>query len=114
MEAGLRQVDVGADADLTEGIILPVQVDGVDIIVIRTDAGVRAYQGTCSHEYQRLADGFVEGHRLTCPMHFSEFDLVTGDVIAGPAGMPLASYPVEVAQGRLVLTLPADTIPVNE
>jgi nitrite reductase/ring-hydroxylating ferredoxin subunit len=110
----LRRIDVAAVADLREGTILPVQVDGVDIILVNAAMCIRAFQGICTHEYYPLAEGALEDGRLTCALHFSTFDATTGSVVTGPAGIPLASYPVEQLDGRLLIVLPKGTVPVNE
>jgi nitrite reductase/ring-hydroxylating ferredoxin subunit len=42
---------------------------------------------TCPHRDGRLLYGYVNPVRLriTCPLHRSSFDLVTGDVVIGPS-----------------------------
>jgi nitrite reductase/ring-hydroxylating ferredoxin subunit len=109
-----RRVDVAAIADVPEGTILATQVEGTDIVLVGTPAGVWAYQGICTHEYYPLSEGVLERGGITCALHGSRFDAQTGQVLQGPAGMPLATYPVEVEAGRLILLLPAGPITVNE
>jgi Rieske Fe-S protein len=41
-------------------------------------------------------------------------DLRDGSVIEGPAVLPLMSYPVDVADDRILLQLPVGQSPVNE
>ena len=73
-----------------------VQVDGHELIVVRLDGGeLRAYQGICPHQEQRLADGDFDGRKITCFGHLWEFDAATGTGV-NPAGCTLARYPVEV------------------
>jgi 3-phenylpropionate/trans-cinnamate dioxygenase ferredoxin subunit len=90
-----------------------VQVDGTDILIVNQD-GLRAMQGICSHEYFELDKGFLTGSSITCALHFSRFDLETGEPLDPPAELPLAIYPVSVEDGWVVLELLEGPIPVNE
>jgi 3-phenylpropionate/trans-cinnamate dioxygenase ferredoxin subunit len=113
--AAVRQVDVAAVDDVAPGTMLMVQVDGTDILLINLNGDIRATQGVCSHEYFELDKGFLTGDTLTCALHLSRFDLFSGEALDPPAEMPLAMYPVTIADGRVLLVLPAEgPIPVNE
>ena len=48
-----------------------------------------------------LADGYLEGQVIECACHGSQFDVVTGEVLLGPATEPVAVFPVRVVDGRL-------------
>ena len=109
-----RLVDVAAAADVPPGTMLMVQVDATDILLVNLDGTIRAYQGICSHEYFELDKGFLTGDSLTCALHLSRFDLLTGEALDPPAELPLAMYAVEVVDGRVVLALPGGPIPINE
>ena len=92
-----------------------VQVDGTDILLVNLDGRIHAVQGICSHQYFELDKGFLTEDSITCALHLSRFDLVTGEALDPPAELPLAVYPVTVeADGAIVLTLPEGPIPVNE
>ncbi|MET1232796.1 MAG: non-heme iron oxygenase ferredoxin subunit [Candidatus Limnocylindrales bacterium] len=109
-----RRVDVAALADVTPGTMLRVQVDGTDILLVNLEGEVRAMQGICSHEYFELDQGFLTGDSLTCALHLSRFDLITGEALDPPAELPLAMYAVVIEGDRIVLELPEGPIPVNE
>jgi len=44
-------------------------VAGVDLVVIRHDATVSVLYGRCLHRGALLADGFIRGGNLVCPVH---------------------------------------------
>ncbi len=100
--------------DLPPGTMLMVQVDGTNILLVNHDGAVRAMQGVCSHEYFELDKGFITGDSITCALHLSRFDLLTGAALDPPAELPLQVYPVSVVDGEIVLELPEGAIPVNE
>lgn len=56
---------------------------------VRVQAGARAFlvAATCPHRDGLLLYGYVNSARLriTCPLHRSSFDLVTGAVVSGPS-----------------------------
>ena len=110
----MRRVPVAALLDVPPGTMLRVQVDGTDILLVNLEGEVRAMQGICSHEYFELDQGFLTGDSLTCALHFSRFDLETGEALDPPAELPLAMYPVIVDGDRILLELPEGPIPVNE
>ena len=109
-----RLVPVAAVADLPEGTMKMVQVDGTQILLVHLQGRLRAMQGICSHEYFELDHGFLTGDSLTCALHLSRFDLDSGEALDPPAELPLAMYPVAIEDGLIVLELPVGPIPVNE
>ena len=111
--APVRRVPVAQLGDLPPGTMLMVQVDGTNILLVNQD-GLHALQGTCSHEYFELDRGFLTGDAVTCALHLSRFDLLTGDALDRPAELPLARYPVVVEGDTIILVLPVGEIPVNE
>ena len=52
-----------------------------------------------------LADGFVMGTIIECPMHNGRFDFTTGEAKGAPACVNLATYPVKVEGGRIFVKL---------
>src|SRR5215213_1387742 len=95
------------------------------VVVVHAGGVVRAFQGICTHEYFELDKGFLTGGgtpgpdgrpagTLTCALHLSRFDLVTGDALDPPAELPLATYPVSIEDGRVVIEIPDGPLPVNE
>lgn len=102
-----RRLDVGAAADVAPGTMLMTWVDGTEpVLVVNVDGAYHAVQGICSHEYFELDKGFLADGSLTCALHLSRFDLASGEALDLPAEEPLAVYPINVSEGRLVLELP--------
>jgi nitrite reductase/ring-hydroxylating ferredoxin subunit len=109
----VRHVKVAQSADLEEGTMQMVQVDGSMILLVRQD-GLFALQGTCSHEYFELDKGFLTAGSVTCALHLSRFDLIDGDALDPPAELPLVTYPVRDEDGDIFVELPEGDIPINE
>ena len=125
-DAGVRRIDLLALADLPEGTMQMAWADGTDpVIVVHTGGEVRAYQGTCTHEYFELDKGFLTAGgstgvnglpagTLTCALHLSRFDLATGEALDPPAELPLQAYPVVIDDGRVLIDVPEGPLAINE
>lgn len=83
-------------SDLAEGTIAGVDLRGVHIIISRVAGEVSALSGVCTHEDTDLAIGFVVEDRVVCPLHLSQFDLRTGEVLNPPATVPLKRFNVKI------------------
>jgi nitrite reductase/ring-hydroxylating ferredoxin subunit len=66
------------------------------VAVYNVDGKLCATQNECTHARGPLCKGKLEGSRVTCPWHGSEFDVGTGAVLRGPAKTPLQTYRVTV------------------
>jgi nitrite reductase/ring-hydroxylating ferredoxin subunit len=108
-----RHVTVAKAADLEEGTMKMVEVDGVLILLVRQER-LYALQGTCSHEYFELDKGFLSDGSVTCALHLSRFQLEDGESLDPPADLPLTTFPVHEVDGDIVLELPDAEIPINE
>ena len=67
-----------------------------------------AIEDRCSHDDGPLCEGDWDDElfRVICPRHGSAFDLATGTPRSLPATEPVATYPVRVVDGSIVLELP--------
>jgi len=83
-------------ADLAEGTMSAVDVSGTHVLVARIGGEVSAVSGTCSHEEADLGLGFLIEDRVVCPLHLSQFDLRTGQVMNPPAEVPLKRFNVKI------------------
>ena len=55
-----------------------------------------------------LADGELDDERVTCPMHFTVFDVTTGRPIRGPGEIPVNTYEVRLHGGEIQIALMSD------
>lgn len=81
-----------------------ITLEGRRIALFRTDTGWYAVDAVCPHRGGPLADGIVCDHAVTCPLHDRSFDLRTG---AGPGDGRVATYPVEVRDGEVLVAVAA-------
>lgn len=65
------------------------------IVLGRTEKGYVAFEDYCTHKGASLADGVLICGKVQCPWHGSQFDVITGDAVAGPAISPIDIYKIE-------------------
>jgi 3-phenylpropionate/trans-cinnamate dioxygenase ferredoxin subunit len=110
-----RVIDLLGVDELEEGEMRMVWVDQTDpVLVIHNNGEFSALQGTCSHEYFELDQGFLTAGTLTCALHLSRFDLSDGEPLDPPAEMPLAVYPVLVTGGRVTIEVEDGPLEIHE
>ena len=85
-----------------------VRVDAdVPVAVFNVDGALFAIDDTGTHQDASLADGYLEGCWVECPLHASTFGLRTGAVSGPPAKAGVRTHGVEVRDG-VVWVLPSD------
>jgi nitrite reductase/ring-hydroxylating ferredoxin subunit len=89
-----------------EGELRAVSAAGLSIVVTVVDGRLYAFDELCTHALCSLLEGEVEGKTVVCPCHQGQFDLTTGDVLAGPPPSPLGTYGVRMVGRALELDLP--------
>ncbi len=100
---------VGRYDDLPAGEALRVTTASPPVAVFRTEDGaLYAIDDTCTHQDASLADGWLEGCEVECPLHASRFDLRTGAVDAPPAKVGVRTHAVTVEDGEILVTLSTD------
>jgi 3-phenylpropionate/trans-cinnamate dioxygenase ferredoxin subunit len=103
-------IRVCARADVPVDAVLRVELDEIDVAVVRVDDEVFAIEDRCSHADFPLSDGEVEpdglgGCAIECALHGSRFDLRTGKPSGPPATAAVRVFPVTVTDGDVYLEL---------
>jgi nitrite reductase/ring-hydroxylating ferredoxin subunit len=100
-------IPVCTTVELPPGEATTVQAD-VAIAVFNVDGEYFAIDDTCTHQDASLADGWLDGCAVECPLHASCFDLRTGRPTGPPAKTPVRTHQVRVQDGT-VYVLPSAT-----
>jgi nitrite reductase/ring-hydroxylating ferredoxin subunit len=83
-----------------------VTLGGEAVAIANVGGSYYAFGGACTHDQGPLADGDLEGKVVTCPWHFSQFDVTTGEVLEPPAEEPVRSYAVKVEGNAIYISKP--------
>jgi len=86
-------------SELPPGSMKGIEHNGKRILVVNLDGTVYAWDGTCTHEEYDLSMGFLTGDSVTCALHLSRFNLLTGEAVNPPDEKPLAKHQVRIANG---------------
>jgi 3-phenylpropionate/trans-cinnamate dioxygenase ferredoxin subunit len=103
----MTYVRAAALADVPDGGAVAVEVDGVELALVRDGAVVYAVIDECSHAAIPLSEGEVEGNEIECWLHGSRFDLRTGKPVNLPATEPVQTYPTTVDGDSVLVDLSA-------
>ena len=92
----IKWIKVAAISDVPEGGTLAVEADSELVCLYNLGGRIYATDDICTHEEASLADGFIEGDCIECPLHQARFHIPTGEVRAPPADTNLRVFPVNV------------------
>ncbi len=99
-------VKVAETGDVPVGALRACAVGGAPVVLANVEGRLYAFGGACTHDEGPLAEGDLDGDRVTCPWHFSVFDVKTGEVVESPAEDAVPTYEVRT-EGTSVYVGPA-------
>ncbi len=81
---------------------LVVDINRRWVAVYNVDGTYYAIEDRCTHDDGPLAEGELTGCVVKCPRHGARFDIMTGEVLSGPAGtVDVPTYEVRVMNGQI-------------
>jgi nitrite reductase/ring-hydroxylating ferredoxin subunit len=92
---------VAAVADIPDGTMKCVAIDGARVVLAHVDAPFHAFSDICGHRNAPLSRGKLAGHIVECPLHFAQFDVRDGRLVDGPVSADLPVYEVRVENGTI-------------
>jgi len=101
----LALIRVAETGDVPEGTGKIVQAGAHQLALFNLSGTFYAIDNECTHKGGPLGQGKVEGTIVTCPWHGSEFDIITGHVVKGPASRPVSTYPVQVTGTNVLVEI---------
>jgi 3-phenylpropionate/trans-cinnamate dioxygenase ferredoxin subunit len=99
-------IPVCALPDIPAGEAVRIDAD-VPIAVFNVDGTLYAIDDTCTHQDASLADGWLDGCTIECPLHASCFDLRTGLPSGPPAKVAVRTHEVVVADDMVYVRVAA-------
>ncbi len=96
-------VRIGEASRVAEGEMAAFDVEGARVTVANVGGRLYAFDDTCTHRGCSLANGDLDGTTVTCACHGSQFDVTSGNVLRGPAELPVRSRRLEVEDKDLLV-----------
>ncbi|MDO8804181.1 MAG: non-heme iron oxygenase ferredoxin subunit [Elusimicrobiota bacterium] len=78
-------IKVAEEKDIAPGGMKGFSLNGRDIALCNYGGAFYAVERACGHAKARLERGALTGWILTCPLHYAQFDIRTGEALSGPA-----------------------------
>lgn len=100
-----RFVKLATLDELPAGAMKETEIDGRIIGLFNVDGVISAMDGLCPHQGGPLAEGSLEGAKVTCPWHGWQFDVRTGRTSVGPKIVQTV-YPVKVDGTDVLVEIP--------
>jgi nitrite reductase/ring-hydroxylating ferredoxin subunit len=91
-------IEVAKVEDVPEEGTLRVAVKGEAVCLYNLGGKIYATHDTCTHAQASLADGFIEGENIECPLHQGLFHIPTGKAVRAPVTIDLRVYSIRVEE----------------
>jgi nitrite reductase/ring-hydroxylating ferredoxin subunit len=102
---GERFISAIDAADLVPGGMKTVQLEGREVVLCNCEGRFFAVERRCGHMNAPLEMGTLVGTVLTCPMHCAQFDIATGEALAGPVPHDTGNEPAPAKLGGLLANI---------
>src|SRR4029079_7426955 len=85
--------------ELRDGELIPVEIDGTPVVVVRHAGEFFAVQNNCTHQDFPLSEaGFDPPDQpLTCAWHGGGLSNLTGAAVTPPATEPVETFPIRIS-----------------
>jgi nitrite reductase/ring-hydroxylating ferredoxin subunit len=97
--------------EVPEGTGKAVNAAGKQIAVFNAGGRIYAIDDTCPHLGASLGAGKLHGTTVTCIVHGMKIDVTTG-CLPGGDQFAVASYPVKILGGRIMVIMPWERAPI--
>ena len=107
MTSGVRYARVLRADELRDGELIPVEIDGTPVVLVRHDGEFFAVQNNCSHRDFPLSEAGFDPRDgvLVCAWHGGCFDVRSGEAVVRPAVDPVETFPVRLIDGWVEIGL---------
>jgi len=98
-------IPVALVSDFENDDMKTIEVNDEEILICRVGDTFHAVSNICSHAHVELSDGELDGCFVTCPLHFSQFDVRTGEPQGPPAKEPIEVFELTIIDDQIYLKI---------
>jgi naphthalene 1,2-dioxygenase system ferredoxin subunit len=91
--------------EMPEGTVRRCLIREQAVALYNVDGQIYATDDNCTHGRASLAEGYLEGDEIECPLHQGVFNVRTGKAVGRPCVVALKTYPVEVEDGLIYVNV---------
>lgn len=88
-------------SDLAPGDMRKFETEVGILLAFNRDGEYFVTDDQCTHATASLAEGDYFDDAVSCPLHWGEFNIMTGEATAAPCKKPLRTYRVIIEDGRV-------------
>lgn len=99
------RIKVAATDELKPNQMKLLHINKKRIVLARTENNYVAFDDWCTHRGGSLAGGSMICGTVQCPWHGSQFDVISGEIKAGPAKEKINIYSVNEVDGKVFLNI---------
>lgn len=99
--ATLSWVATVPPAALEEHGVTKAHVNGINVALYAVEGEYFATADLCTHGKASLADGYLDGDLIECPLHQGTFNVKTGEAVDAPCSVAVRTFPVKLQDGVL-------------
>lgn len=88
-------------SDLEQYGVAQAVVGGLKVALYAVDGEYYATADLCTHGAASLADGYLDGDLIECPLHQGTFNVKTGAAVGAPCTVAVKTFPVKLEDGLL-------------
>jgi nitrite reductase/ring-hydroxylating ferredoxin subunit len=103
-------VKVAMAMEISPGGMKAASAGEKQVVVCNFGSKFYALERRCGHLGASLDMGTLDGYILTCPLHYAQFDITTGETLSGPVPpdlqhptSSLITYPVKLESGAVLV-----------
>ena len=100
-----RRFKVASVDEVREDGTLQVKCGAVPVCLYNVGGRIYATHDVCTHGHASLADGFIEGENIVCPLHQGLFHIPTGKAVGAPCMKDISVFSVEVDNGAVYVAI---------
>ena len=93
------------EKDLEEDCVRRFDKADKSFAVYNSEGTFYATDGFCTHEQQHLEDGLVMDGIIECPLHMGQFEIETGEALAGPVCINLQTHEIKNESGKIYIKI---------
>lgn len=98
-------VTVDSAGEIGDGELTSFSAGERQVAIANIEGTLHAFDDLCTHQQCSLAEGDLTENIVECPCHGSQFDVMTGQAVHGPATDPLDIFEVREQDGSLQVFL---------
>lgn len=99
----LNLLELCDSADVAANGATKVDKNGLSLAVFNLDGDFYVTDDLCTHGPGSLSEGYIDGDVVECDFHNGAFNIRTGEVVTPPCMIPLRTYAVHVADGKVYI-----------